>query len=228
MPCFSVAVGSIQHFSWTRVDVFLIDSAWLIAPPKTSWTSLSKQTEFGLNRSGVAGPLILFKLRWRKTPSSSYSTFSFQTIVALRTPPSSPSPLSTGDVSLFAVCHLDNNCHSQGAGIYVRFVVWKKRQTHPSFSSSFLASSAARPRAVSLYREWLSQWHSHTVHTPRWKRVALCVIQRAPRFVLALTRGACHSARASRRGETPAVVSRPRSTHSTRLDSFPRVLLAAD
>lgn len=167
--------------------------AWLITSPKSSWTFLSEQTGFGLNRSGVTEPSILFKPCWCNSPSSSYATFSYQTIVAPRSSPSSPSPLSIGDASLFALCHLDNNRHSQGAGIYVRFVVWKKRPSHPSFSSSFLESSAARPGAVSLYREWLLQWHSHTVHTPRWKRVALCVIQRAPRFVLALTRGACHS-----------------------------------
>lgn len=27
---------------------------------------------------------------------------------------------------------------------------------------------------VSVYREFLSQWHAHTIHTPRWKRVSVC------------------------------------------------------
>lgn len=196
--------GLTEHTSQNQLDFSEQTNRIWIKPVWCHWTLSSLQTV-----------LMQYSLPPAPIPPSASKPLS-----PLPASPSSPSSLSIGDAPLFAGCQLDNNCHSRGAGIYVRFVVWKKRQTHPSFSPSFPESSAARPRVVSLYRELLSQWHSHTVHTPRWKRVALCVIQRAPRFVLALTRGACHPARTSRRGETSTAVSRTRSTHSTWLDSF--------
>lgn len=86
---------------------------------------------------------------------------------------SSPSLLLVTDTPLLAACQPNNNCHSRGAGIYAMSVILRGRHAHPCFSPavSFLESRTGWPRAVSLYRELLSPWHSHTIHTPRWKRV---------------------------------------------------------
>lgn len=77
MPC--TVVHALLFFAWSRSTLalsggpeftsFIHITVWLNTPPKTSWTSLSEQTGFGLNRSGVTEPLVPFQLCWCNTPS---------------------------------------------------------------------------------------------------------------------------------------------------------------
>ena len=43
-----------------------------------------------------------------------------------------------------------------------------------SAAFSFLDSGTDRAWLVSLYREFLSQWHIHTIHSLRWKQMSVC------------------------------------------------------
>lgn len=165
MPCIVDPFPPVASLEAVRRLRFGVDPTSLLPPtsgpelnthPRTSWTFLSKQAQFGLNISGVTEPCADAILP-PSLPPAPIPPSASKPLSPLLASPSSPSPLSNGDAPLFAGCQLDNNCHSRGAGIYVRCVVWKKRQTHPSFSPSFPQRGAARPRAVSLYRELLSQ-----------------------------------------------------------------------
>lgn len=66
---------------------------------------------------------------------------------------------------MLAVCHLDNNCHSLGAGIYVRFVAWKKRQ-NPSVFLVLRPGQRRRstPRRIALQGVTLAVTLTHRSH----------------------------------------------------------------
>lgn len=110
-----------------------------------------------------------------------------------------------------SACQPNNNCHSRGAGIYALSVILKRRHAHPCFSPSvsFPESRTVRPARYHFTRS-CSRCDTHTLFTPRGENECLCVIQQPPRFVLALTRGACqplwHPACASRWSETSTAV----------------------